>query len=127
MSTQSAPIAAINVTPLVDVLLVLLIIFMITVPKLSDRVLLSLPQPRENPPPPTVPLRLQIAVDGAVALDGQPLSMPLFRAEIAHLASRREMPLIEVDADDQVAYEHVVSVLADLKNVGISRVGFRER
>ena len=126
MSQNAAPIAQINVTPLVDVLLVLLIIFMITAPTLTDRLVLTLPQPvKHQPPPPPEPLRLRIAGDGALALDGQRISANVLAAEIAFLAEREQPPGIEIDADDAVAYAHIVDVLGTLKNEGLTRVSFK--
>lgn len=127
MSNHASPIAQINVTPLVDVMLVLLIIFMITAPTLTQRLLLSLPQPMPNPPPPpTAPLRLGIAADGALWFDGQAISSERFAAEVAFLGARVQPPGIEIAAADSVAYEHVVDVLGTIKAAGIRRVGFAE-
>ena len=99
MSQNAAPIAQINVTPLVDVLLVLLIIFMITAPTLTQRLLLSLPQPMENPPPP-------------------PTAMKRRGARCRNSSGG-------FDADDAVAYAHIVDVLGTLKNEGLTRVSFK--
>ncbi|MBK6727334.1 MAG: biopolymer transporter ExbD [Xanthomonadales bacterium] len=127
MSNHASPIAQINVTPLVDVMLVLLIIFMITAPTLTQRLLLSLPQPMPNPPPPpTAPLRLGIAADGALWFDGQAISSERFAAEVAFLGTRVQPPGIEIAAADSVAYEHVVDVFGTIKAAGIRRVGFAE-
>lgn len=127
MSNHASPIAQINVTPLVDVMLVLLIIFMITAPTLTQRLLLSLPQPVEDaPPPPAAPMRLGIAADGSLWFEGQAISSERFAAEAAFLGARAKPPGIEIAAADSVAYQHVVDVLGTLRSSGIERVGFAD-
>lgn len=124
MSNHAAPIANINVTPLVDVMLVLLIIFMITAPAVTHRLLVNLPQLQKDPPPPVEPLRLRIAADGALFLDGAAIRPEVLAAEAAFQSARDAKRGIEIDADDRVAYAHVADVLGTLRNAGLSRVGF---
>jgi biopolymer transport protein ExbD len=131
MHADTRPIAAINVTPLVDVMLVLLVIFMLATPSLTQRLVLTLPTrlppERMPPPPPEPPLQLRIAADGRIALDGQPLPDAVFAAEIAHRAAGGKALAVEIDADQAVAYAHVVEVLGTLREQGIARVGFVDR
>ena len=125
MSNPAPPIANINVIPLVDVMLVLLIIFMITAPAVTHRLLVNLPQRQKDPPPPpTEPLRLRIAADGALFLDGAAIRPDVLAAEAAFQSARDAKRGIEIDADDRVAYAHVADVLGTLRNAGLSRVGF---
>jgi len=124
MSSHAAPIANINVTPLVDVMLVLLIIFMITAPVATHRLLVSLPQKSSPVATPPDPLRLRIAADGALFLDGAAIRPDVLAAEAAFQSARDAKRGIEIDADDRVAYAHVADVLGTLKNAGLHRVGF---
>ena len=123
---HTQPIAAINVTPLVDVMLVLLIIFMITAPMLTQRLLLNLPQRDDDPPPPARTLSLQIGADGRVVLDGSLLTPARFDAEFAHLAGLREPPALEIDVDPHTRYFHLIDVLSSLKHNGLSRISFAD-
>ncbi len=124
MSSHAAPIANINVTPLVDVMLVLLIIFMITAPVATHRLLVNLPQLHKDPLPPSEPLHLRIAADGALFLDGTMIRPEVLAAEAAFQSARDTKRVIEIDAADNVAYAHVADVLGTLKNAGLQRVGF---
>ena len=123
---NSEPIAAINVTPLVDVMLVLLIIFMITAPMLTQRLMLNLPQQDKNPPPPPQTLSLHIAVDGSVVLDGSALTPARLDAELAHLAAMREPPALDIDVDANTQYRHVIDVLSLVKHNGLSKIAFSD-
>jgi biopolymer transport protein ExbD len=124
MSNAAAPIATINVTPLVDVMLVLLIIFMITAPAATHRLRVNLPHLEKNPPPPAEPLRLRIAADGALFLDGAAIRRDVLLAEAAFQSAQGAQRGIEIDAADTVAYAHVADVLGTFKNAGLNRVSF---
>ncbi|MHB1284543.1 MAG: biopolymer transporter ExbD, partial [Metallibacterium scheffleri] len=75
---SSSPMSEINVTPLVDVMLVLLIIFMITAPLLTHRIRIDLPQPNRNVQPPLnppEPIKLQIRADGSIFWNSLPVTI----------------------------------------------------
>jgi biopolymer transport protein ExbD len=125
----SGPMADINVTPLVDVMLVLLIIFMITAPMLTHKVKVDLPQPSNNTPPPTTPLepiRLKIDRAGALYWNDTPVDELGLKAQIAVIAQQTNQPALQINADDGVAYEAVARVLADAKSYGLTKIGFTE-
>ena len=123
---ENAPMAAINVTPLVDVMLVLLIIFMITAPMVSHRLLLQLPvgESPSTKPPEAEALVLQILVDGRLVLAGKPIGANVFAAEMAHIGALQKPPAIEISVADATEYRHVVDALAVIKGEGIRRIGF---
>ena len=128
-SAAGAPMADINVTPLVDVMLVLLIIFMITAPMLTHKVKIDLPQPNVNNPPPTTPLepiRLKIDRSGALYWNDTPVDELGLKAQIAVIAQQSNQPELQINADDGVAYESVARVLADAKSYGLTKIGFTE-
>ncbi|MBT2117772.1 biopolymer transporter ExbD [Dyella sp. BiH032] len=123
------PMADINVTPLVDVMLVLLIIFMITAPILTHKVKIDLPQPNPNvvqPENPPDPIRLKIDQSGALYWNDTPVDELGLRAQIAVIASQSNQPELQINADDGVAYEHVARVLAAAKSYGLTKIGFTE-
>ncbi|MHA6205697.1 ExbD/TolR family protein [Dyella soli] len=123
------PMADINVTPLVDVMLVLLIIFMITAPMLTHKVKIDLPQPNPNvvqPENPPDPIRLKIDQSGALYWNDTPVDELGLKAQIAVIASQSNQPELQINADDGVAYEHVARVLADAKSYGLTKIGFTE-
>jgi biopolymer transport protein ExbD len=120
--------AEINVTPLVDVLLVLLIIFMITAPVLAHKIKVDLPQPNPNPPPstPLDPIHLRIDQGGALYWNDIPVDELGLKAQLAVIAPQSNQPEIQIAADDAVAYQHVARVLADAKSYKLVKIGFTE-
>ncbi|HET6806568.1 MAG TPA: biopolymer transporter ExbD [Frateuria sp.] len=125
----SGPMADINVTPLVDVMLVLLIIFMITAPMLTHKVKIDLPQPNPNivqPENPLEPIRLKIDRAGALYWNDTPVDELGMKAQMAVIAQQTNQPEIQINADDGVAYESVARVLADAKSYGLTKIGFTE-
>ncbi|MEI7035216.1 biopolymer transporter ExbD [Fulvimonas yonginensis] len=125
----SGPMADINVTPLVDVMLVLLIIFMITAPLLTHKVKIDLPQPNPNvqqPENPLEPINLKIDRAGALYWNDTPVDELGMKAQMAVIAQQTNQPEIQINADDGVAYEAVARVLADAKSYGLTKIGFTE-
>jgi biopolymer transport protein ExbD len=123
------PMADINVTPLVDVMLVLLIIFMITAPMLTHKVKIDLPQPNPNvvqPENPPEPIRLKIDRSGALYWNDTPVDELGLKAQIAVISQQANQPELQINADDGVAYESVARVLSDAKSYGLTKIGFTE-
>jgi biopolymer transport protein ExbD len=119
----------INVTPLVDVMLVLLIIFMITAPMLTHKVKIDLPQPNPNvvqPENPPEPIRLKIDRSGALYWNDTPVDELGLKAQIAVISQQTNQPELQINADDGVAYEVVAHVLSDAKSYGLTKIGFTE-
>jgi biopolymer transport protein ExbD len=123
--------ARINITPLVDVMLVLLVIFMVAAPVLSRAIPLQLPQaaaPEAAPPLPE-PMRLRIDAAGGLTLDGDavsPSALPGLFAAQARLAPASQ-PMLQIDADGDSDYQAVARVLAAANGAGLRRVGFVRR
>jgi len=127
--SKSAPMSEINVTPLVDVMLVLLIIFMITAPMLTHKVKIDLPQPNPNvvqPDNPPEPIRLKIDRSGALYWNDTPVDELGLKAQIAVISQQTNQPELQINADDGVAYEVVAHVLSDAKSYGLTNIGFTE-
>src|SRR5690606_29283365 len=106
-------ISDINMTPLVDVMLVLLIIFIITVPVLTQTVRVELPNTTgtaaSEPPAAIV---VSVAADGTYYWDAEPLDDAGLRARLAMLAQQQAAPNLHLHGDRQVPYEHVMQVMA---------------
>jgi biopolymer transport protein ExbD len=125
------PMADINVTPLVDVMLVLLIIFMITAPIMTHKIKIDLPQPNPNVIPPTnppEPVHLKIDQSGAFYWNDTPVDEAQLKTQIAVISTKAEadQPEVQIDAADQVSYQVVARVLADAKSYGLNKIGFTD-
>ena len=126
----SGPMADINVTPLVDVMLVLLIIFMVTAPTLSYPIDINLPQPTLNPPPvdrePPPPVSLRIDASGTVFWDNAPMPLAQLQNVMSQTVQRdpTNQPRLEIDVNGQAEYEILAKVLAYAKNARMDKIGF---
>ena len=125
------PMADINVTPLVDVMLVLLIIFMITAPIMTHKIKIDLPQPNPNVIPPNnppEPIHLKIDQSGAFYWNDTPVDEQQLKTQIAVIATKSDadQPEVQIDAADQVPYQTVARVLADAKSYGLNKIGFTD-
>jgi biopolymer transport protein ExbD len=122
-AADPAPLAAMNITPLIDVLLVLLVMLILTIPAMMHEVPIELPQPGPAPAAERVAHELAIARDGALTLDGAAVADA---ALVGHLSSLRADPRNELvlRADPFARYDRFDHVLADVKRAGITRLGF---
>ena len=118
-------IASINTTPLVDVMLVLLIIFLITVPVVTASIKLELPKER-NQPTQTKPENIVLAVDrdGALYWGLEPLGVAELQARLRAVAARDPQPEVHIRGDMAARYEAVGRLVAVCQKVGIRKVGF---
>ena len=122
--------ADINVTPLVDVMLVLLIIFMVTAPIQTYPIDVTLPQPTRDPPPvlrePPPPVRLRIDAGGQVFWNDspQPLSVLPSLMREAVQADPTNQPTLEIDTNADADYGTLARVLAHAKNAQMEKIGF---
>jgi len=118
----------INVTPLVDVMLVLLIIFMVTAPVASKQIQIDLPQPTRNPPPqpvdPPEPIRLRIDAGGALYWNNSPLPRSALEPSLRVESIRDPQPMLEIETNGDAQYQTLADVLATAKNTGMKKIGF---
>ncbi len=115
----------INMTPLVDVMLVLLIIFIITVPVMKHAVNVELPQAssqREDIKPET--LRLSVDAAGAYYLNGAPVSDEALPALLQAEGARSPQPDLHINGDKAVRYERVAKAMAMAHQAGLRKIGF---
>ena len=126
----AGPMADINVTPLVDVMLVLLIIFMITVPMLSHKIPIDLPQPTPPPPvpppPPPEPIKLVVQSNGQLFWNDEPVTEEALQAQLRVIGAKAkdQQPELDIKPDRNAKYQLVASVMADAKNAGMIKIGF---
>ncbi|WP_299651053.1 protein TolR [Sphingomonas bacterium] len=120
---RRAPMAEINVTPLVDVMLVLLIIFMVTAPLLTAGVPVNLPDSRAKPlEQDQKPVELSLDAAGKLFLDKEEVSEAALPARLEQLADRTERPQIFLRGDRSLDYGRVMRVMGELNRAGLNRV-----
>ena len=115
----------INMTPLVDVMLVLLIIFIITVPVMKHAVNIDLPK-ASNQAQQTRPETVSLSVDasGAYFWNETAITDAQLAAQLATSAARQPQPELHIRGDRQVRYERVAQVMAAAQRAGIKKIGF---
>ena len=126
MEDEDKSISEINVTPLVDVMLVLLIIFLITIPVITQSVKVDLPK-AANIPTQTKPENINIAVDAQGNIFWNTAMIPTQEALLERLKSVAVMdpqPEVHLRGDRATAYEHVGRVMVLAQRAGILKVGF---
>jgi biopolymer transport protein ExbD len=130
-NAHGAPMADINTTPLVDVMLVLLIIFMITAPLLAHKSMASLPVKATTLPPTppvtvTLSLRSQDGTSVQMYWDQDPTDIASVKAKLKEIASvpKESQTTVKIDADDMVPYQQVAEVLAAGNDAGAEKIGF---
>lgn len=129
-NSGGGPMADINVTPLVDVMLVLLIIFMVTMPIQSFPIKVDLPQktdkPLENPKEPPEPIRLRIDASNQVYWNDSPTPISALENMMSAEVQRdpTNQPTLEIDTNDDAEYDVLAKVLAAAKNAEMLKIGF---
>ena len=115
----------INMTPLVDVMLVLLIVFMVTIPVIHHAVKIDLPHAssqKEDAKP--AQINVSVQEDGTVLWDGAQVDDAALRAKIAAAAQTTPQPELHLNADRKVAYEKVAQVMSAAQSGGLTKIGF---
>lgn len=125
LNDQEDVMSEINVTPLVDVMLVLLVIFILTVPVLTHSVKVDLPltQKLDTAVDP-VSISLSVAGDGSVYWNGKRIDDAQLETALAEAAAQEQQPEIRLYGDRRVAYEEVVKIMAAAQRAGIEKLGF---
>ena len=123
--SSGAPVSEINMVPLIDVMLVLLVIFIVTAPLLTHSVKLELPQASSQVNPP-VPVKIEFAIDadGQRFWNGERVTREEAAARFLAEGGQPVQPEIHLRADQAVAYRHVAQTLADASKAGLTKVGF---
>ncbi|TSE18636.1 ExbD/TolR family protein [Tepidimonas aquatica] len=115
----------INMIPLIDVMLVLLIVFIITIPVIKHAVQVNLPQAnaeRSTPPPQAV--RLSVQADGRYLWNDEPIDDAQLDERLQTIAAQDVQPPLHLLGDRDVRYERVAQVLAKAQQAGVKGIGF---
>jgi biopolymer transport protein ExbD len=131
---SGGPMSEINVTPLVDVMLVLLIIFMITAPLMSHKIKVELPQAnldhRDEKVPPAPPVTVTIKEDGSLYWNDAPITRDLLESQLSVEAQKTPQPAVNLRGDKTTKYRSIREVVDIAQAQGIRKVGYvatRER
>jgi biopolymer transport protein ExbD len=119
------PISEINTTPLVDVMLVLLVIFIITAPLLTHAVKIDLPQATSQPieDKPEV-VSIAINESGQLFWNDVPLVQGELKQNLTRIAGQKPQPELQIRADKSTRYQVLAEVMADAQNAGVTKLGF---
>lgn len=122
---HNAPMVEINTTPLVDVMLVLLIIFMITAPLLTHQVKIDLPQAttQKSPEKPEI-VTVSIDASGTTFWNNSPITRAELGERLAVAARQQPQPELHLRADKQTQYQKLAEVMSAAQNAGMRRMGF---
>ena len=129
-SVRDSAVSDINITPLVDVMLVLLIIFIVTAPVMTYPIDVDLPQRVINPPPqlrePPPPIDLRIDASGQVTWNNNPVQVSALQNMMENEVQRdpTNQPLLQIDANPDAQYNVMAKVLAAAKNAQMLKIGF---
>lgn len=118
------PMREINVTPLVDVMLVLLVVFIITAPLLTHQVKLNLPKTNAQTASTQHALSISLTRDGQIYLDAQTITETELQRQLQQRVATGEQPTVELRADGELAYQHVARLMALVQNAGINKLSF---
>jgi biopolymer transport protein ExbD len=127
LGDHDRPLSEINVTPLVDVMLVLLVIFIVLAPMFAQALRVDLPRAKATPLNEPVVTDLVLQLDGTITLDGSPADRQRLPEVLA--AKRRAAPdlVVRLGADGAAPYQGMAELLALLKQAGIQRIAFATR
>jgi biopolymer transport protein ExbD len=119
------PMMEMNMTPLIDVMLVLIIMMIITIPKQMHSVNLNMPV--GNPPPPTTPptvVTIDVDFDGTILWDNAPIpDRATLEAKLANVAAQPEQPEVHLRPNKLVEYKYVAEVMASAQRLGVTKIG----
>jgi len=124
---EGEPMMEINTTPLIDVMLVLLIMFIITLPVMTHAVKLDMPRPNPNQKPPDVlvePIRLEIDFDGSIIWNGNQVQFDALEGYFRTESRKEPQPELHVRPNRRANYDTVAKVLAIAQRNGMQRIGF---
>jgi len=122
---QPAPMADINVTPMVDVMLVLLVIFIITAPLFTHAIKLDLPNARSAPAPEKPEtISLSINAEGTIYWNKDRIEQKELDARLAVAAQKQPQPELQLRADKSTRYETIAQVMAAAQANGMTKLGF---
>ncbi len=116
----------INTTPLIDVMLVLLIMFIITIPIQTHAVKMNMPVPSKNAPPPKPPviIRIDLDFDGTIGWNGEIIpDRATLESRLQQVAAEPDQPEVHLRPNKLVTYKHVAMVMASAQRLGVTKIG----
>lgn len=122
---QGTPMADINVTPMVDVMLVLLVIFIITAPLFTHAIKLDLPT-AQSAPAPEKPETISLSIngEGKIFWNNDPIEQKDLDAKLAAAAQKQPQPELQLRADKSTRYEVIAQVMSAAQTNGMTKMGF---
>jgi len=114
----------INVTPLVDVVLVLLLVFMVTAPMMSRGIDVSLPVANQPQVEPEDRITVSLDAEGRTYVSDKPVNLLLLEDQIRGMMSGRSQKVVYLRADEKLRYGKVIEVVDHLKKAGVEQIGF---
>ena len=116
----------INTTPLIDVMLVLLIMFIITIPIQTHAVKMNMPVPNNAAPPPKPPeiVRIDVDFDGTIGWNGEIVTdRGALESRLAAVAALPDQPEVHLRPNKLVTYKHVAMIMASAQRLGVTKIG----
>jgi biopolymer transport protein ExbD len=118
----------INTTPLIDVMLVLLIMFIITIPIQTHAVKMNMPVPNNAAPPPKPPevVRIDVDFDGTITWNGETIQAgdrAAIEGKLVALAAMADQPEVHLRPNKLVTYKHVALIMATAQRLGVNKIG----
>jgi len=125
-NTDDGAMCDINTTPLIDVMLVLLIMFIITIPVMTHAVKLDMPRPTDAPPPPVRPevIDIEVDFDGTILWNGTPVTLEALEGYFRTESQKEPQPELHLRPDKRSRYEVVAKVLASAQRNRMKKIGF---
>jgi biopolymer transport protein TolR len=116
-------LAEINVTPFVDVMLVLLVIFMVTTPMMQSGMAVNLPQAETDTAPADPGLKLTVTADKFIHIDGSVININLLENRLRSYYEGKAKKIVYLNADESLPYGYVVAIMDIAKKCGVETVG----
>ena len=124
-ASEDGVMVDINTTPLIDVMLVLLIMLIITIPIQTHAVKMNMPVgPSAPPPKPPEIIRIDVDFDGTIGWNGEVVKdRPTLEAKLAAVAAMPDQPEVHLRPNKLVTYKHVAAVMASAQRLGVTKIG----
>ena len=127
-SAEGEPMMDINTTPLIDVMLVLLIMFIITIPIQTHAVKMNMPVPNNAAPPPAPPeiIRIDVDFDGTIGWNGEVIeagNRAAIEQRLMAVAAQADQPEVHLRPNKLVVYKHVAMIMATAQRLGVTKIG----
>ena len=127
MSTDSPTVEPqMNATPLIDVMLVLLIMFIITIPIQTHAVKMNMPVPNNSAPPPVPPeiIRIDVDFDGTIGWNGEIIAdRAVLESRLSQVAAQADQPEVHLRPNKLVTYKYVAMIMASAQRLGVTKIG----